>query len=97
MMDETMCMKHLQDRRFDETISENAKTANTRPKRICLVGYLAGDRNIVAAAQLFNVPVLKSETGEEFTDDESFTTYFILTDFEGPIFENINKHHKNHK
>lgn len=60
-------------------------------KRICLVGTVVDDKVTLAAAQAFNVPVITSETGSEFIEDESWITYFILNDFEGPLYEAISK------
>ncbi|CRK99988.1 CLUMA_CG013280, isoform A [Clunio marinus] len=72
----------------NETIAENAKKSKL-PKRICLVGTVVDDDEVASAAKLFNVPVLSSETGKEFCDDDTWMTYYILKEFEGPIFENI--------
>lgn len=59
-----------------------------RKKRICLVGEARNDPIIGAAAQKFGVPVLTSETGVEYTSDYSvFCTYFILLNFDGPVYE----------
>jgi protein ECT2 len=37
------------------------------------------------------VPIVTSETGSELIDDHSWTTFFILNDFEGPLYEAIYK------
>ena len=60
-------------------------------KRICLVGTVVDDKDTLAAAQSFNVPVITSETGSEYIADNSWITYFVLHDFEGPMYEAINK------
>jgi len=60
-------------------------------KRICLVGSLVSDKRIQKVAECFNVPVILSETGVEYLTDNKVVTYFILEDFEGPIFETISK------
>lgn len=60
-------------------------------KRICLTGSLVSDENIKKVAESFNVPVISSETGLEYLTDNKVITYFILEDFEGPIFETISK------
>ncbi|XP_063843442.1 protein ECT2-like isoform X4 [Scylla paramamosain] len=59
--------------------------------RICLVGSLADDAETVEAAKKFNVPVVTSETGEEYVSDSAFCTYFVLSDFESPVFEELDK------
>lgn len=47
------------------------------------------DPKTVEVARTFGVPVISSETGEEFLTDTSWLTYFIMNDFEGPLFEAI--------
>uniref|UniRef100_A0A0P4VR06 BRCT domain-containing protein n=2 Tax=Scylla olivacea TaxID=85551 RepID=A0A0P4VR06_SCYOL len=59
--------------------------------RICLVGSLADDTETVEAAKKFNMPVVTSETGEEYVSDSAFCTYFVLSDFESPVFEELDK------
>lgn len=41
--------------------------------------------------QKFGVPVVTSETGQEYVSDSAFCTYFILSDFENPVFEELDK------
>lgn len=60
-------------------------------KRICIVGSLVNDPTTCSAAQGFGVPVLTSETGEEYAKDTSCSTIFVLEKFEGEIFEKLNK------
>ncbi|XP_014232915.1 protein ECT2 isoform X1 [Trichogramma pretiosum] len=62
-----------------------------RKKRICLVGVANDNPALGAAAHHFDVPVLKSETGVELVDDTTYCTYFILTEFETPIFDVLYK------
>lgn len=57
--------------------------------RICLVGAVAHDTDTLAAAQSFKLPVVMSETGGEFVSDTSHVTYFVLNDFEGPVYDTI--------
>lgn len=80
---------------IEETMMERIHS-NLR-KRICLVGSVTEDQETVEAAKIFNVPVLKSETGKEFITDDTWTTYFILSCFEGPIFDDIYKAEVKHK
>ena len=62
--------------------------------RICLVGEVVDDQDTLTAAKHFKVPILTSETGEEYALEQGrWTTYFILKDFEGPIFEALSKSH----
>lgn len=84
------------DPRLDEIFNEEVTTASADSSRICLVGSSSEDQDVADAAERFNVPIMSSETGEEFIQS-SITTYFILPEFEGPIFENIYKHRKHHR
>lgn len=59
------------------------------PYRICLVGTVVDDQVTLDAAKSLNVPVITSETGSELIADDSWTTYFIMKEFEGPIYEAI--------
>lgn len=60
--------------------------------RLCLVGDVVDDEGTLAAAKQFEVPILTSETGEEYALEKSpFVTYFILKDFEGPLFQALSK------
>lgn len=60
--------------------------------RICLVREVVDDQETLSAAKHFGVPLVTSETGEEFAlGNHEWTTYFILKDFEGPLFEALSK------
>lgn len=63
--------------------------------RICLVGDVVDDEETLAAAKHFKVPILTSETGEEYAlaidDKDKWITYFVLKDFEGPMFNALSK------
>lgn len=59
--------------------------------QICLIGKLGQDPNFIEISEGFGVPVRISETGEEFLTDKLSVTYFIIDEFEGPVFENLLK------
>ncbi|XP_073843943.1 epithelial cell transforming 2 pebble isoform X4 [Musca autumnalis] len=59
--------------------------------RICLVGDVIQNDAAVEAAHTFGVPVITSETGLELINDYDWRTYFILNEFEGPVYEAIHK------
>lgn len=61
--------------------------------RICLVGEVMDDQETIKAAKHFNVPILTSETGQEYALEKEgqWTTYFILKNFEGPLFDALSK------
>ncbi|XP_055911417.1 protein ECT2 isoform X3 [Eupeodes corollae] len=59
--------------------------------RICLLGCVVDDNSIVDAAKTFGVPVLTSETGLEILTDNEWITYFVMKEFDGPIYEAIHK------
>lgn len=71
------------------TTTVASTTSLSTPYRICLIGTAVDDPKTVEAARSFGVPVITSETGEEFLTDTSWLTYFIMNDFEGPLFEAI--------
>jgi hypothetical protein len=79
----------------EETIVEKDKIMQN--KRICLVGIVAENDDAKDAANIFNVPVVTSETGEEFIHDKQWTTYFILSQFDTPEFDRINKSEIKHR
>lgn len=60
-------------------------------ERICLVGSVASNENVILAAQSFNVPVVASETGIEFVNDNQWFTYFVLSEFDGENFSAIRR------
>lgn len=66
-------------------------TETVADKRICLIGSLATDEQILMAAHSFNVPVITSETGLEFVNDTKWTTYYVMRDFDGENFNVISK------
>lgn len=58
--------------------------------RVCLVGEVAHDKATVEAAHSLKVPVVTSETAEEYlSDTTTYITYFILNAFEGPVYTRI--------
>uniref|UniRef100_A0A1B0FDP6 Protein ECT2 n=1 Tax=Glossina morsitans morsitans TaxID=37546 RepID=A0A1B0FDP6_GLOMM len=59
--------------------------------RICLVGEVANNTSCSEAARTFNMPVVTSETGLELIADSDWLTYFVLKDFETPIYTAILK------
>ncbi|XP_049314353.1 protein ECT2 isoform X2 [Bactrocera dorsalis] len=59
--------------------------------RICLVGDVVNDTETVEAASCFNVPVITSENGLDVLNDYEWRTFFVLKDFEGPIYDAIHR------
>lgn len=81
----------------DETMNDTTMmSCGTIRKRICLLDHVAHDQDVIIASKLFNVPVVTSETGVEFLDDASWMTYFVMSEFEGPLFDDLSQH-KKHK
>lgn len=78
----------------NETITAEKVTSR---KRICLVGGVAEDQEIVLASKTFNVPVITSGNGADFINDDTWTTYFILAEFEGSDFDKIYRSKVKHK
>lgn len=79
----------------NDTINDNAKSL--KKQRICLVGTVVDDPDVATVANRFNVPVLRSPTGEELVSDDSWCTYFILSEFEGKLFDNLSQSQPKHK
>lgn len=59
--------------------------------RICLIGEFGNDSRIFDDAQAFDVPVVLSATGEEFINDGSWDTVFVLEEFSGPVYDTIHR------
>uniref|UniRef100_A0A0K8VQ84 Protein ECT2 n=1 Tax=Bactrocera latifrons TaxID=174628 RepID=A0A0K8VQ84_BACLA len=81
-----------------ETIDEQSKSEmsispSPSPEnlRICLVGDVVNDTETVEAARCFNVPVITSENGLDVLNDYAWRTFFVLKDFEGPIYDAIHR------
>lgn len=72
-------------------ISDTTIIKSVIKTRICLVGDVCDDSLIVEAAKTFELPVITSETGSEFIPDDSWTTYFVMKDFDSPIYDAIYK------
>lgn len=79
----------------EETIVEKEKIMQN--KRICLVGCVAENDDVKEAASKFKCPIVYSQTGEEFINDSNWTTYFILSKFDTPDFDRINKSDIKHR
>lgn len=77
-----------ENRSGDEAMSE--KNVLDR-QRICLVGSVVDDNDTVQAAKRLNVPIVTSETGAEIATDTTWTTFFVMRNFEGPMFDAIRK------
>ncbi|KAJ6641054.1 Protein ECT2 [Pseudolycoriella hygida] len=74
----------------DELYSFNRADVSSK-KRICLIGAVANDPKTLTLAQSFGVPVESSDTGIEKLSDRDWITYFIMREFGGPIFEQLQK------
>lgn len=59
--------------------------------RVCLVGPVAADTESYQAAQELDLLLVISDTGAEYLNDYSYVTYFVLHDFEGPVYDMIYK------
>ncbi|XP_058457901.1 protein ECT2 isoform X4 [Malaya genurostris] len=79
----------VSDKSKCEAMSISPPPAPPENARICLVGSVAQDKPTLVAAQSFQVPIVTSETGAELLTDTNYITYFILNQFEGPVYDNI--------
>lgn len=55
------------------------------------MGSAAENPAVCRAAQSFGIPILTSETGLEYVNDSTCTTYFVLDSFDTPVFKKIPK------
>lgn len=65
-------------------------TPATPRTRICIVGSLKDDREVVEAAMCHGIPVTYSDTGYEHLDDTG--TVFIVDTFGGEVFTKLKEH-----
>nr|XP_023015311.1 protein ECT2 isoform X2 [Leptinotarsa decemlineata] len=77
------------DSNGDDT-SKNDLSSNL-DSRLCLVGNLSKDLKLRSVADTFGIPVVTSKDGQEFAQDDSCHTIFVLENFEGDVFNRLNK------
>ncbi|XP_053667102.1 protein ECT2 [Anopheles marshallii] len=76
----------------EAVMSVSTSPSTPEMTRICLVGPVAQDAATLAAAQSLKLPIVTSDTGAEYIgDDDSISTVFVLSDFEGPVYDAIYK------
>ncbi|XP_062552492.1 protein ECT2 isoform X2 [Armigeres subalbatus] len=83
MMDQSTC-----DKSKCEAMSISPPPSREQV-RICLVGAVANDKAVLAAAHSLKLPLVLSETGTEYLTDTSTVTYFVLNQFDGPVYDTI--------
>lgn len=57
--------------------------------RLCLVGDIKEDQGILQAAEIIGVPICISDNYQELKDDKTYDTFFVVQEFEGPVFESL--------
>lgn len=67
------------------------KRMSAEETRMCIVGSLQNDKNLIEAAQSFNVPIVCSDDGSEYMDDDTFDTGYVLTEFDGDVYNKLRK------
>ncbi|XP_060518985.1 protein ECT2 isoform X3 [Cylas formicarius] len=77
------------DSNGEETYKCHVSTEADR--RICLIGNLKNDAVLRSVAESFNVPVVTSETGQEYLEDNSCCTFFVIENFDGDVYNTICK------
>ncbi|XP_076033603.1 protein ECT2-like isoform X2 [Oratosquilla oratoria] len=75
----------------DITCNSQGETEVCGNVRLCLVGSLANDEEVKSAAEKFGVPVITSDTGQEYMSDTNYDTIFIMQDFETQEFDALNE------
>ncbi|XP_077293738.1 epithelial cell transforming 2 pebble isoform X3 [Arctopsyche grandis] len=66
------------------------KDVESVDQRICLVGELAKNEELLLAASSFGIPVILSDTGQDILEQD-VVTHFVLQDFEGSLFDALRK------
>ena len=60
------------------------------PLQLCVVGEELGrDQTFLTECRGFQVPVVLSRNGEEWLDDSSVLTVFVVAPFSGPVFQRL--------
>jgi hypothetical protein len=71
--------------------SGNDVASVTNNRRICLVGSLAKQAALRKVAESFNVPVVTSDDGRDYAQDDFYSTMFVLENFEGDVYNSLCK------
>ncbi|XP_018579820.1 protein ECT2 isoform X3 [Anoplophora glabripennis] len=77
------------DSNGDDT-SRNDVPASPLDLRLCLVGNLTNDLKLRSVAETFGVPIVNSENGQEYAQDDNITI-FVLENFEGDVYNSLYK------
>lgn len=70
-------------------VNESYSSRGCPRTRICLLGSLKDNTEVVKAAKCHGLPVVFSETGAEYLSDRG--TVFVLEQFEGPLFDQLRR------
>ncbi|XP_044752577.1 protein ECT2 isoform X2 [Coccinella septempunctata] len=77
---------------FDSNGDEQSKCDNASPyQRICFIGDVAFDNDLRTVAEHYNLPIITSETGRDFAQDNNCSTIFVIDKFQGTTFSNLYK------
>lgn len=60
-------------------------------QRICFIGDVAFDDDLRTIAEHYNLPIVVSETGREFAQENNCSTIFVIDKFQGTVFSNLYK------
>ncbi|XP_068904780.1 protein ECT2 isoform X4 [Tenebrio molitor] len=74
-----------------EENSGNDVASVTNNRRICLVGSLAKQAALRKVAESFNVPIVTSDDGRDYAQDDFYSTMFVLENFEGDVYNSLCK------
>lgn len=75
----------------DDVMQSTSAPTITPNERICLIGAAADDCATRIAAESFGVPIEVSSNGMEFIGDTTWTTYFVMDEFNGAAFDAIRR------
>lgn len=70
-------------------VNESQSSRGCTRTRICLLGSLKDNKEVVKAAKCHGLPVVFSETGAEYQSDRG--TVFVVEHFEGPLFDQLKR------
>ncbi|XP_045471396.1 protein ECT2 isoform X2 [Harmonia axyridis] len=77
---------------FDSNGDELSKCDNASSyQRICFIGDVSYDNDLRKVAEHYNLPIVTSETGREFAQENNCSTIFVIDKFHGPTFSNLHK------
>ncbi|KAK9879703.1 hypothetical protein WA026_006763 [Henosepilachna vigintioctopunctata] len=60
-------------------------------RRMCFIGSIAQDTELRKVAEFFNLPIVSSESGQEYAQEDNYSTIYVLEKFIGTIYTSLYK------